>query len=31
MLERRGLAAGIHGRFRPSGTLLATTARHRTA
>jgi predicted Rossmann fold nucleotide-binding protein DprA/Smf involved in DNA uptake len=22
MLERRGLAAGVHGRYRPAGTLL---------
>lgn len=28
MLERRGLAVGVHGRFRPAGTLLATPARH---
>ncbi|HYH92657.1 MAG TPA: DNA-processing protein DprA [Candidatus Saccharimonadales bacterium] len=31
MLERRGLAAGVHGRYRPAGTLLgdATTRRPR--
>jgi DNA processing protein len=27
LLERRGLAAGIHGRFRPSGTLLGEPRR----
>jgi len=29
MLERRGLVAGIHGRYRPAGALLGETARPR--
>ena len=31
MLERRGLAAGAYGRYRPSGSLLGEPARPRTA